>query len=338
MATGGEKMQRLYVHIGAPKCASSSIQRFLFGNSGLLEHLGFVMPDENLEFGKVPQNPLWFIQSLINDKPPGAAELVARRLRGTAGRTGLVTAENLGNPRAAPLFAEAGRHLDIRLLYVVRRQDDWILSSWKQWGSKIGHSLDDHITISLRSGRPEFGKTLAAWQEVVPSANVTVVSLDLLGPETSIELETLKWLGIERHFPKFRMEPGRANESFDFRISDLVSRHAGICRNAHDRRIDELLSKYSQLAGKRQFRLSEDVGARIMAAFRDENEALLGKEAAERLHAAPPSHREPARPGIDESGHDFILACLLEAMSNMSEELADLRKKVALLSPLAKGR
>lgn len=318
----------LYVHIGAPKCASTSIQQLLFDNAEILGRHGFAVSDENMNFGSRGDNPLWFIQDLIDRNAEEGPQVIADRVKQLAGRRGIVSAENLNNPLAAPLFTEAAKHADIELLYVVRRQDDWIYSAWKQWYSKVGISLSSYVESALTIGEPDYPKTLQAWNAVVPRGNIRVVSLDLLDPASSIELETLKWLGLSGRGDDFKRTDVSANESFDFRILDLLSRHKGAYDNPHDRRIEEFLAQFSRLSSKQKFQLPDELSARVMERFRADNLSVLGPEATDALYRKPRRQRASAIGNDRASDHDFVLACLLEAAGRMSAELAASRAEI----------
>lgn len=318
----------LYVHIGAPKCASTSIQHFLFDNAASLRRLGFLVGDQNMNFGNGGGNPLWFIQDFVNRNAEEAPKVIAERTSQLHDMNGIVSAENLNNPLAARLFSEAAKQVDIKILYVIRRQDDWIYSAWKQWNSKVGVSLSEYVESALKNGEPNYPKTINAWSAVVPRENIHVISLDLLDQASGIELETLKWLGLSDRVDEFKRDDTLANESFDFRILDLLSRHKGAYDNPHDRRIEEFLAQFSRLSSKQKFQLPDEVSSRIMERFRADNLSVLGPEATDALYRKPRRQRASAIGNDRASDHDFVLACLLEAAGRMSAELAASRAEI----------
>ncbi len=69
-----------------------------------------------------------------------------RKLAAKAERAGLkaviCSAENMGAPWAASHVAVAQKYFDCQVIAYLRRQDDWMLSSWAQWQFKRGESLE----------------------------------------------------------------------------------------------------------------------------------------------------------------------------------------------------
>ncbi|TIP50347.1 MAG: hypothetical protein E5X77_06690 [Mesorhizobium sp.] len=306
-------MPKLFIHIGASKCASTSIQTFIFENAKKLNDRGLLVADQNLLFGSRGDNPIWFFQTLIDRGETG--EAVSRAMGVLGDRDGVISAENLSNPIAANLFSEVAKRFDIHLLHVIRRQDEWLYSSWKQWHSKAGHSLEDYIDYALRIGEPGFAKTVHAWSPIAKT--IHTVSLDVID---SLEVEIMRWLGLVDD-GTFRRLPSKANPTFDFRIVDLLSRHSAAYDHAHDTKIDDFVVKYSKLAGSVKFHLPKDISSKIMAHFHDENVALLGASATNIIERNSFSEKIPIGGISETSEHDFIIACLLESMGRMSAEM-----------------
>src|SRR4051812_44556749 len=107
-------MPKLFVHIGAPKCASTSIQSLIFNNAARLNGHGILVADQDLNFGSRGSNPLWFFQNLIERRLDG--ETVLRAVESLGDRNGVISAENLSNPVAAALFKEVAGRFDVHVL------------------------------------------------------------------------------------------------------------------------------------------------------------------------------------------------------------------------------
>ncbi|MGQ7794593.1 hypothetical protein ACUN0C_19490 [Faunimonas sp. B44] len=321
--------RHLFLHIGSPKVASSSIQDFLFRNTHRLRQLGYEVASKDLTTGGHGGNPLWLLEDLYR-APDGAAQL-SDRLRSASGHKIVISAENMGSVRASELFAPLSEEFTFNVLYMVRRQDDWIYSAWKQWQSKTGKTLEHYVRIALLEHTPDFVAIANAWR-LLAGENLSIVSLDTT--RTPLESVVSGWLGLEdeqaHSFEK--SGPRSRNESFDFAILDILSRHSAVYQDVHDRRIEEFLSHRSRLASSRKFRLSDELSQEIMREFYDDNVALLGKEAADSLALANRADRHSAQSGADLlDQHDFTLAAVLEAMGEMAIELVHLRARLKRL-------
>ncbi|UCI18505.1 hypothetical protein FJ970_26130 [Mesorhizobium sp. B2-1-8] len=311
-------MPKLFLHVGAGKCASTSIQSFIFENATRLNEYGILVSDQSLVFGSRGDNPIFFFQDLI-DRNDLSGEAVLRAVERLGRHDGLIAAENLSNPVAAQLFKEVAQYFDIHVFHVIRRQDDWLYSSWKQWYSKTGQSLGEYIDAAIQRGEPGFAKTVSAWARVAKT--VKTITLDT---KPSLKVETLNWLGLadDGGYSEF---PSEMNPSFDFRIIDLLSRYRTVYDDAHDRKIEQFVSTYSRLGVSERFKLTADLSAKIMDRFYDENVSLLGAEIASSLLAEGRGERTAVSGFSQTDEHDFAIACLLEGMGRMAEEIAQLR-------------
>lgn len=326
--------ETLYLHIGSPKAASTTIQRYLHDNADALRRLGYSIAAHDLRPGDQPGRSIWYFQDLLKDDSGDAPGLLADRLAAFPTRNAIVSAENLSNPAMAPLFTEVASQFDIHLLFLIRRQDEWIYSAWKQWYSKAGHSLDHYIGMALRDHTPNYPETLASWSEIVDGGRIRVVSLDFVD-DGGLHREILRWLGLADHHDRLSPLGTAANTSFDFRLLDLLARHRGSYEDGHDRKIESFLARYSRLAQKERYRLADVDSSRILRHFHADNLALLGAEKTATLEARAQRTRRVAKDVEPESEHDFAIACLLEALGRMAEDLERAHQRI---TELGRGR
>jgi len=171
---------KLILHVGHPKCASSTVQSLLWANrqdladQGMqLVGAGFRLPHEATDWDW----PVWF----LNESGPRVGEeLVARKdeLAAIGIETLIVSAENLSDPaRAAHLEACFGA-FDTSVVYYIRRQDELLLSSWRQWGLKRGISVRQHILRRVAESRPDYRATLRYYADRVGRERVHTAFLD----------------------------------------------------------------------------------------------------------------------------------------------------------------
>ncbi|VVT34320.1 hypothetical protein [Rhizobium sp. EC-SD404] len=322
------KLKTIYIHIGSPKAASTSLQYFIFSNAARLRELGYEVVNQNLDTIGRGGNPLWLIQSLLED--PHGQEKLKSKLASAVGDKIVISAENLSIAAAAELFRPLAVDFEFKVLYIIRRQDDWIYSAWKQWQSKTAKTLNHYIDIALLEHTPNYCEVFEAWGSVAGMDNVQVLSLDLLPGK--LESVVLDWLELpSNESQSFEIADKSQNESFDFRILDILARHAGVYSNPHDRRIEEFISARSKLATSVRYRLSDAQSTRIMDSFHEDNVKLIGAEAAMKLRSLVKANRTVAETGDVIQQHDFAIACLFEALGNVSEELSDLRARLKAL-------
>lgn len=326
--------ETLYLHIGSPKAASSTIQRYLRDNAAALRRLGYAVAGHDLRPGDDPGRSIWFFQNLLKGGSENAPQVLASRLAKFPTRNAIVSAENLSSLGMAPLFTDVASRCQIHLLYVIRRQDEWIYSAWKQWYSKAGHSLDRYIEMALRDHMPNYLATLESWAEVVGRNHIRVVSLDFVD-DTELHHEILRWLNLLDHRDRLTPLGTAANTSFDYRLLDLLARHRGAYEDGHDRKIETFLTRYSRLARKERYRLTDVDSSHILRHFHADNLALLGAEQTATLEARPPRARRVAKDVEPESEHDFAIACLLEALGRMAEDLDRAHQRI---TELERGR
>lgn len=326
----------LYLHIGSPKAASSTIQQYLHRNAAALRDLGYTLAAKDLRPGSQPGEAIWFFSELDSLPRDEAAGILAARVADIGEANIVVSAEYLARPSMAALFESLSNKIRMRVLYVIRRQDDWIYSAWKQWHSKIGHSLDRFIADALRDHIPNYPKVVEAWQRAAGTDSVRLLSLDMLGGDV-LNTEILNWLELDDGATLSSSLNTVANPTFDFRIVDLLARHPGTYDDAHDNRVDTFLTRYSRLAYRHKFRLSGVDSARILEHFHADNVLLLGEERTAALTARSDSKKLVAKAEDPQREHDFALACLFEALGRMTEELHRTRIRVARLEKRLAG-
>lgn len=139
----------LILHIGGSKCGSSAIQAWLAQNATALEQRGVGVPGISLDFdSQVTGEQIWAFENAAMQEGglnalPGrlSALLEAADARGLSSI--ILSAENMCNHAAlAPVLAGVAGDRPVRVVMYVRRQDDFLISSWQQWHLKLYESLD----------------------------------------------------------------------------------------------------------------------------------------------------------------------------------------------------
>ena len=269
----------LFVHIGHGKTASSTIQRALEINADTIRSHGLLISDKHLEFpshGPIKGHPIGLLNEMMRELPPQESdrrmneclEGISSALSKEGFHGAVISSENLDNERASRLFRNAPGRFDLRVLYLVRRQDEWLESSWKQWGLKSGATLPKYVEEKLANDRPAFLATARSWQAI--GAKMRVVPLHAIGDISALLFD---WLGIKDSSPQ---TVPRMNETLDYSLLEILARNPFLFSGFNDNKIfsmlDELLPDNAPRVGYGL--LPEEMRAKIIAHFREENVTL----------------------------------------------------------------
>jgi hypothetical protein len=164
--------QRLTLHVGVNKTGSSAIQTFLEQNRELLRAQGVVVPDENIEdTPSVAGHHLWYFDREDGSVADRTAELTAKvdaMFSCDEVSQVVISAENLSNSESCAFkwFSEIARRHDVEVVVYLRRQDEFLLSSWQQWFLKAYPDLWTWL-ISCVGVTADWRVVLERWQSVV---------------------------------------------------------------------------------------------------------------------------------------------------------------------------
>ena len=156
------------LHIGGAKCGSSAIQAYLSRNAATLAERGIAVPGKSLDFSsEVTGEQIWCFEDAVLGGT--AATTLYDRLRTLlhdadekgAGQV-ILSAENICNhPTLAPVLVRATEGREVRVVFYVRRQDDFLISSWQQWHLKLYDTVE--AFLADRVGR------VACWHSIWPN-------------------------------------------------------------------------------------------------------------------------------------------------------------------------
>lgn len=214
---------RLVLHPGHPKCGSSSIQDALRQNAGELAARGVFQPSrrpnqifiracDSQDFDPVEN---WLVRLLDGAREAGCDTLV-------------VSSENLGVRQLVSagrgLHEILGRHCDpVDVIYYLRRQDDWMVSMWQQWGHKAGFDLRRFVGDRLGFGEPGYLPATELFADVYGGDRVVAVPLHrdaLIGGDLISDFQERAGIG-----PLPVEDPGRhRNPSMSGYLCDVLAR------------------------------------------------------------------------------------------------------------------
>jgi|GEM_PF-1917871 len=245
---------KLFLHPGHAKCGSTSIQRAIIRNRpALAEHL-VVVPDPQLRlpgeagFDPYGETPREFFRQLMEttDTAPLAARLTAWRESPLwRDATFVISAENLINHLMGPIgerihsvFAE---HFDaVQVIYYIRRQDDYILSAWQQWGFKEGKSFSEYSQEALRRRNPHYLAVGQAFRRLYGHQSVIVRPL-LAKALRGGELLTDFFSYLVEDPATLSFDKSRSNVSLNPYLCEILAEHKALFRDIHDDRLKQRL-------------------------------------------------------------------------------------------------
>jgi hypothetical protein len=137
--------RKLYLHVGVHRTGTTSIQRFLQTNAGALAGQGVLVPDgvgrHNALVGEICSQVLRPAQAAawLNDQARAAEVRTGRQISAL-----VLSDEDICSRTDAARLAPLRDHFDVTVIHVLRRQDLWLESWYRQnvkwqWNPELAH-------------------------------------------------------------------------------------------------------------------------------------------------------------------------------------------------------
>tara|TARA_B100000424_G_scaffold154684_1_gene118217 strand:- start:1010 stop:2008 length:999 start_codon:yes stop_codon:yes gene_type:complete len=282
---------KLVLHPGHSKCGSTTIQKAIIKNRKLLESHGYVIPDPQMRtlgdegFNPNGETPRAFFRHAMEQKDLEPLKAKLARIKekyGDSSQSVLISAENLVNQLGAASGLNIHRLLrdtfdSHEVIYYIRRQDQFIMSAWQQWGYKKGLSLQAFVEQALRGKNPNYRVIASAFSNLYGKSNVTVVPLlrDSL-IEGDLVADFFARLGITSGVQK----PADSidNKSLNPYLCEALSKVNHIFRDIHDESIKHQLethaSGHSGLYRRDDDYLSTESRSHILEVYAKDNQFI----------------------------------------------------------------
>ncbi len=241
---------KLFVHAGHPKCASSTVRSLLLHEGAFLAGQGMFLLDHRLEVSpgnEISDWPLWRVEEAVERRTGFLTDTIDATVKSHPEldiRALVLSAENLSDPAKSALLTEAIGQFDVHLIYYMRRQDDFLVSSWRQWAMKRGISLEQHIIRRMAEGKPDFEALLSFWRERI---GVDRIHARFVAPHflsgRSLAEDLFEALGCGGKPPTAVQAE---NVSPDRSIVLFLSRHPELFDSVHDDRVVQLLAELDE--------------------------------------------------------------------------------------------
>lgn len=314
--------KRLIVHIGANKTGSSSIQDFLWNNRKALRQGGLLVPGEKFKLLSPNRGTTAEFENLI--KSPNGSRILADaiiKLADTApeGHTILLTAENLAAHPAAPaLFSDLAQYFELEIKLYVRRQDEYLISSWQQWYSKVGSDFWAWITSSIGT-LGDWRRYIENWEKLVAPANISVRVFERAKLDSGdVVVDFYNRLHLDTSFADLKYQRRKLNPGLSEAVIDLVKGNKTIFKNAHDGGFHEFVQNMTgdtYMKSSRQSPITFEQRTAILSRYAESNRWLQQNyfNNGALFAAVERSDYEPsASTSIDSEKLEFIVSLLYQ--------------------------
>lgn len=221
------------LHVGAGKSGSSAIQTFLRENVTALQQRGFTVPAQDLAIRTtISGHSVFKLQEFFDNDGSGVFFHLDRAKRAAGDNCLLISAENMSNADNFRYFRKFGSEYNVKVIFYIRRQDDFLASAWQQWASKIRGDLNEWLAEACKS-QADWNYTISGWESVVGEGNVIPRIFERQSlPQGDVVRDFIETLGFSPD--EFSLPEGDVNASFDNLITLLVQGRKDLFDGAHD--------------------------------------------------------------------------------------------------------
>ncbi len=276
------------LHIGAGKTGSSAIQAFLRENAPALKQYGFAIPSQEFRF--VPQisgHQVFGFQKFFDAEGVGLFHRLNFMMQAREGRTVILSAENISNGENYRYFRKFCQEFRTKVIFYIRRQDDYLASAWQQWFGKVHTDIDAWLDDAMRR-TGHWGQTLDRWAEIAGAGELVPRVFErqyFEGGDVVRDFAGL--LGLRADESRNLTFSARdINSSFNHVITSLVAGRRDVFENGHD---DRFYKFVTGLTGRRYIGggdlslISRAGRERIVEHYREENERVRAEYFPDRV-------------------------------------------------------
>ncbi len=341
----------LYLHIGASKTGSSAIQALLHKNSKKLLEMGILYPNSRIvnEYDQVA-NHYYFFNSFFKLSEYEKRKLGEETIDYLCSyaskkqiKSIILSQEGLTSENYFVKLLKEKNVFIIKIIIYVRRQDEWIESGWKQWGSKTStcNTIEDWIRIMQK---PEccsnWYNYIRSWENITERKNIIVrvyeksqlVNGDLLQ-------DFCKHVNIP-HLSELELPDDisvlESNRGFNRDIVEITHLSRHLLENAHDNSLFEFYEKYlGDSYMKKPFEkynfLSNKRKIEILEYFEESNrktaQRYLGRKNG-RLFLSPCTDPNETSSIYEGLSVEKIVPFFMEIVFTQSRQIASLNQKL----------
>lgn len=273
---------KLTIHIGHPKCGSSTIQNFLYSNITALNSMQISVFDYKLDLYEKTNHPRPPVKA-ISDLRHGQTDIVSfhKKILKTFEQARkyninhlILSAENLSDIRIPDMLSDLVKVFDVKIVYYIRRQDDWLLSSWKQWQIKQGIQLHQLVENYTKTKKSNYKQIISSWLKFIDKSRIHVnfINKGALYNEDLCQ-DFCHFINID--YSKL-CPVHNSNPSFDFNLLNTLSKVPFVFNGTHDNQLYHILETEfgDEILTKNENPLTEKQRSDILIAHYEENQWL----------------------------------------------------------------
>lgn len=210
-------MPRLFLHIGQPKTATTTIQNHLAMNRKLLLQDGWLYPNSVRQ--NIAHHPLgnFFVNKpfywIRAEDPAASRAALMKEIRLTGCENVIMSTEALYYLRRPEKLVDWFKGFDIHLIVSFRRQDEWIESDYREQLKNGAIDVDAATYLQQSRASLDYIQVLDRWRAVLGEGRILVLPFEKTELIQPIENVFLDRIGCQPSTP-LRSAPVK-NESFN---------------------------------------------------------------------------------------------------------------------------
>lgn len=242
-------MKRLFLHIGQPKTATTSIQNFLAVNREQLIKKGWLYPNAARQYAAhhllgnfFRAQPIHWIGSA---DPSAVMQELMHEIEETGCDNIIMSTESLYFAENHARFRDYFKAFDVSVVVFLRRQDEWLESAYQE-NLKNGETrLDPERYLAAHAGSLDYAARLKTWADVFGKEKILVHSFESTAEKQPIEKICMDLMGAP--FTADLTMPPAKNERLNRDCTTFLTMfHASPRVDMKHQVIKDLLIKYSQ--------------------------------------------------------------------------------------------
>ncbi len=281
-------MNKVYIHIGLPKTATSSIQSFLYDNAPFLDQHGYHYIQTGLNHSlKCHHDMIWklglhkgpsYVEKDIEKYKDEIIENLSAEVANTEGKDLILSSELLtfvhDFKRLRPLL-DIFKNKKIKFILNLRRQDKFLESLYQQV-VKDGISLEFGEWLHRSRGIGDYDMLIKRLLQITSKKDIIVDIFDTRIPDLHPIESFLLSLGFDRNYIKnFNIANVKENESLSReQISKLQASNI-LNPNLRYELMKEFTEKNNNTAIEKAKYLNKEERQKVIRSFRNSNKKLI---------------------------------------------------------------
>lgn len=281
-------MRKLFIHIGLPKTATTTLQSFLYENRDNLRNYGYLYPQTGIpDKLKAHRNLSWLIvRRKKADLSFGTWKELNQEVDDSNFKNVIISSEffSIANNKHIDILKSKLKFYDVKIVVYLRRQDVRIESQYTQ-NVKNGIYASDIVSFAHKKrDESDYYKVLEPWRQAFGTMNIIVRPLEKTQiPDICNDILNVIGINDFKDFSKVKdrnTKPGK-KELEILRVINQVYKNDVQKSGIYKKKIAQYAQKYC--SDDKKYRLLSYVQAStVMELYKESNQAVareyLGRE------------------------------------------------------------